>query len=552
MTTTSSTPVLSAIGIAAGQLGEGDLVTIVEEIRQVDVGALEEWFRAARRVQLWLWQGAQRLSDALPPLAGGWSNPGPRLSITRQHDAGLNVRDILGTQVDAADNAASTLRQSRLHVDAGVSSAESAVLGMGWAPSEELLSWAGAHDRVAQVTAVISELAASVNECRARSTEALHLLADALRADPGQPVDGLTRPGVGSIPLPAGTTGSASAPGQPAVDQENLDKLAADLQSSDLATLAVAFGVQDALNKARESGQVVQLLVYESAGGGGQGRAAISVGDITTADNVATLAPGVGNAPMSMADGIGDAARLHEEAQRQAPDDSTAVVAWYGYDIPLSAIAGAPVGPVGTIGSALAATDDRNARAGGRQLAADIEKFHEWAPTDARFVALGFSMGSTVVSAAAADGAQIDDIVLMGSPGASTQVDSADDYPDLAPEHTYVVAYDSDPVTRVETDVLGGFFGSIGRLPTQSTPFGPDPTDAEFGAQVIDAASNVPDVSVDLPGPLGGLLESSLANELVDATGHHAQSNYLSGESLRAAGAVLVGHYGDVPVKPGH
>jgi pimeloyl-ACP methyl ester carboxylesterase len=221
---------------------------------------------------------------------------------------------------------------------------------------------------------------------------------------------------------------------------------------------------------------------------------------------------------MSMADGIGDAARLQAEAQRQSPDDSTAVVAWYGYDIPLSATAGAPVGPLGTLGNATAALDDRNARAGGQLLAADIERFRQWAPSDARFVAMGFSMGSTVVSAAAAGGAEIDDLVMMGSPGASV--------------------------------------GSIGRMPTQPTPFGPDPTSAEFGAQVIDVPSNVPDVSVSMsiPGPAGlltGLFGSSLANEVADLAGQHSQANYLTGPSLEAAASVLVGHYGDVPVKAG-
>jgi len=310
VSTSNSTPALSAIGIAAGQLGQGDPVAIGDEIIQVDVEVLDQWFRTARRIQIWLWQGAHRLSDSLPPLAGGWSNPGPQLSISRQRDAAMAVREVLGTQVAAADNAVSTLRASRLHAEAALTGAQSSVSGLGWAPGEDLLSWAAANDRITQVTTVISELSGSVNDCRARCNEALQLLADALRADPGQAVDGLTRPGdVGSIPLPPGTAGRTPEAGQPSIDQENLDRLALDLQSTDPTTLAVALGVQDALIKARESGQVVQLLVYDSAGGDSQGRAAISVGDISTADNVATLAPGVGNAPMSMAGGSATTSR---------------------------------------------------------------------------------------------------------------------------------------------------------------------------------------------------------------------------------------------------
>ena len=59
-----------------------------------------------------------------------------------------------------------------------------------------------------------------------------------------------------------------------------------------------------ALEKASRGGDVGQLLVYESANSTSQGRAAIGVGDIATADNVAVFAPGVSSAPVTMAQGI--------------------------------------------------------------------------------------------------------------------------------------------------------------------------------------------------------------------------------------------------------
>ena len=176
----------------------------------------------------------------------------------------------------------------------------------------------------------------------------------------------------------------------------------------------MALGVRAALDKARASGGVAQLLVYESAGSGSQGRAAIGMGDISTADNIATLAPGVSNAPVNMAEGISSAAALRSEAQRLAPGDLTAVVAWYGYDIPLSAIRGVPVNPLTAAANTAAALTDVNARAGGALLVADIDRFHQLAPATARFVAVGFSMGATTVSAAqAARGADIDDLVML-------------------------------------------------------------------------------------------------------------------------------------------
>ena len=186
----------------------------------------------------------------------------------------------------------------------------------------------------------------------------------------------------------------------------------------------------------------------------------------------------------------------------------------------------------------------------------DLAQFRHWAPDGARFVAVGFSMGSTTVSAAAARGARLDDLVLLGSPGASTDVETADDYPDVPADHTFVVSYDQDPVTRGRTDLLAGVLGTAIHLPTQSTPYGPDPAAKGFGAQVVDADSNNPDIDVELHtgglgGPLADLLGSELADQFADLAAHHQESNYLSGESLDAVAAVVDGQYSDVPVKPG-
>ena len=297
------------------------------------------------------------------------------------------------------------------------------------------------------VTSIVTGLSERLGDLRARVLQALQMLAMALRSDPRDPVqaigadgcDGLDRLGPPDRPVAGSRAGG--------VDRDNLDRLTADLHSTNIATLAMAMGVRAALEKARAGGGVAQLLVYESAGSGSQGRAAISVGDITTADNVATLAPGVSNAPVNMADGISTAAALRDEAQRLAPGDATAVVAWYGYDIPLSAIRGVPVGPLATVDNAAAALNDENARAGGALLAGDIARFHQLAPATARFVAIGFSMGATTVSAAAARGAAIDDLVMLGSPGASSDVRTAHDYPRLPAKHAYALSYDQDPIT---------------------------------------------------------------------------------------------------------
>jgi len=52
-------------------------------------------------------------------------------------------------------------------------------------------------------------------------------------------------------------------------------------------------------------------------------------------------------------------------------------------------------------------------------------------------------------------------------------------------------------------------------------------------------------------GPFPDLLGSAIANEVADLAAHHQEPNYYSGASLSAIAAVTVGHYGDVPTKPG-
>jgi pimeloyl-ACP methyl ester carboxylesterase len=185
-------------------------------------------------------------------------------------------------------------------------------------------------------------------------------------------------------------------------------------------------------------------------------------------------------------------------------------------------------------------------------LVQDIDRFHQLTSATTRFVAVGFSMGATTVSAAAARGADIDDLVMLGSPGASGDVRTAHDYPDLPAGHAFALSYDQDPITQSVTDVLAGAVGGIGHLPFGPGPFGPDPASGDFDAQVIDAESNVPDPTAEISlGPLPDLFGSAIANEVVDLAAHHQEPNYYSGAALTAIASVTVGHYTDVPIKPG-
>ena len=550
-----------AIGQAAVAMGLPNPMEVADEILQVEVDALQEWFTVAARIRVLLWQGAERIADAIPVLAAGWSRPEPHAAIGRQREAGLAGRDIISRQVDAADEAVATLRQSRVLADSELSAAESAALGLGWIPPEDLLGWAIGHQALGPVAGIVGTLQQRLNDLLARNTDALNVLAMTLRSDPGDPIEQLVAPrpttAVGSmIPVDPDPRTGAVPVGATGIDADNLSRLTADLQSTDIAVLAMALGVQQGLQEAAEQGGVAQLLVYESANSTSQGRAAISVGDVTTADNVAVFAPGVSSAPVTIAQGIAGAAGIRDESQRQAPGDRTAVVAWYGYDIPLSAIGGVPQTPLATTKNLVAALDDGAARDGGALMVDDLARFRQWAPDTARFIGMGFSMGSTTVSAAAAQGAEFDDLILLGSPGASTQVETAGDYPGMSADHVHALSYDNDPITTAETDLLAGGANIVPRFTMSDEPFGPDPANRDFGAQVIDTTSNNPDLSISVnTGAVGGFLTDALASKLAGDVGdlmiHHQESNYLSGRSLEAVAAVVNGRYSEVPIKPG-
>jgi len=554
-------PAAVAIGQAAVAMGLPNPMEVADEILQVEVDALQEWFTVAARIRVLLWQGAERIADAIPVLAAGWSRPEPHAAIGRQREAGLAGRDIISRQVDAADEAVATLRQSRVLADSELSAAESAALGLGWIPPEDLLGWAIGHQALGPVAGIVGTLQQRLNDLLARNTDALNVLAMTLRSDPGDPIEQLVAPrpttAVGSmIPVDPGPRTGAAPVGATGIDADNLSRLTADLQSTDIAVLAMALGVQQGLQEAAEQGGVAQLLVYESANSTSQGRAAISVGDVTTADNVAVFAPGVSSAPVTIAQGIAGAAGIRDESQRQAPGDRTAVVAWYGYDIPLSAIGGVPQTPLATTKNLVAALDDGAARDGGALMVDDLARFRQWAPDTARFIGMGFSMGSTTVSAAAAQGAEFDDLILLGSPGASTQVETAGDYPGMSADHVHALSYDNDPITTAETDLLAGGANIVPRFTMSDEPFGPDPANRDFGAQVIDTTSNNPDLSISVnTGAVGGFLTDALASKLAGDVGdlmiHHQESNYLSGRSLEAVAAVVNGRYSEVPIKPG-
>jgi hypothetical protein len=284
-------------------------------------------------------------------------------------------------------------------------------------------------------------------------------------------------------------------------------------------------------------GGTAQLVVYDPTAFAGQGRAAIAVGDLTTATNVAVVVPGITTSPSAMSGGVDLAADLRTEAERQDPGARTAVVAWYGYDIPVSWTKD-PGPAIGTdVRDTVAAGSAANAATGAPLLAADLTSIKGMAQTSARVTVLGFSMGSTTVSEAAKFPVPVDSMVLLGSPGAGWDTVTAAGYASIPATGVYSLSYDQDPVTLPITDRLAS------EALRMADPYGVDPAAEAFGGNHIDARTNVP-ISTGT-----GLL-ASLGRVLGDPR-HHNMKNYMEGSALAAEGAIVVGRGAAVPVKRG-
>lgn len=541
--------VRTAITAAAGQLGHGDPVAAVDALAAVDVGALRAWREITEDVRRSLAEGSERLRVAVPVTARAWSAAAPRDAVRLHQEAGLRARDAVDRHLAAAQDAIGTLESTRWSAEAELARAEDGLRSVGWPPGQDPVAWASTNGRLPALASVVGGLAEAVRRLEVRNDTSLQALAVALSADPAEPVDALNAIRPATFP---GVAATPAVPSVPEVERANLQRLAADLQSGDEAARGAAQGVQAALDQARADGRTAALLVYESASPTSQGRAAIGVGDISTADTVVTMAPGVSSSLVEMSDGVHDAITLADRTTELDPGRRTAVVAWYGYEAPLAVDGGTPMTTLATVENIAAAPTDVYARVGAQHLVEDLAGLRALAPPGARIVGYGHSMGSTLVSAAAARHAGFDDVILAGSPGASVEVGSVDDYPGLGPEHVWAISFDNDPITTAVTDVLA--HSLLGAVPgmhwIQPTPFGPDPAGAEFGATVVDVRSNAPDIEVHLGGPLGGLTDG-VANTLTALRLHHNGGNYLTGASLDAIAAIAAGRYDQVPTRSG-
>jgi hypothetical protein len=251
------------------------------------------------------------------------------------------------------------------------------------------------------------------------------------------------------------------------------------------------------------TGPEVFLLKYQPEAFGGEGAAAIAVGNPDTASNTAVLVKGAGagvrEGTLAKTEGV----RLYQESVRADGGKPTAVVTWVGYDAPDK-----------WYDAGLREPD--MARAGARALTADMNALavtHEGSPT--HLTVVGHSYGSTVVADAATYGMHADDVVLVGSPGTDLAHSAADFH--LAPGgHLYVGAASGDAVTWSPGRVTGpGLIGlNFGGL-------GDDPAEDGYGSTRFKA---------EVPG--------NSANPLYDHTHYFDEGS----ESLFSIADVASGH----------
>jgi Alpha/beta hydrolase len=246
----------------------------------------------------------------------------------------------------------------------------------------------------------------------------------------------------------------------------------------------------------------VMLWAYDPLAFNGKGRAAIAIGNPDRARNTAVIVPGTNSSVKGgwLFDGHNDAINLYDQSSKADSSNSTAVIAWMGYDAPEfnfqhpdQAIADpSKLQQVGT---------PWMARQGGALLAADVNGLsvtHDGS-IPSHVTVIGHSYGSTTVADAFANsGMRANDAVLIGCPGTDLAHSAADFH--LNGGKLYVGAASTDAISWIGesgssvpnaiNDALGDPVGPLAGL-------GADPAHAGFGsvrfrAEVAGSQSVVP------------------------------------------------------------
>ena len=207
-----------------------------------------------------------------------------------------------------------------------------------------------------------------------------------------------------------------------------------------------ALKVEDALNKDASDAKDangrtpdILLMKYDPEAFGGDGAAAIAIGDPDKAANTSVMVSGLTTsvAAETLSDGSG--VNVYNEANKADWNNSTAVIQWMGYDAP----------------DDQAVAEPNMARNGAQILAPDVNALavtHDGSPSHTTVI--GHSYGSTTVADAAAGyGMRADDVVLVGCPGTDLAKSAADFH--LPPDgHLFVGSASTDFVTNLGREHL--------------------------------------------------------------------------------------------------
>ncbi|HWJ80717.1 MAG TPA: alpha/beta hydrolase [Nocardioides sp.] len=210
---------------------------------------------------------------------------------------------------------------------------------------------------------------------------------------------------------------------------------------------------------------LLNLVGYRPDSYSGDGGVILSLGNPDTAEHVAAYVPGTTSEGGDLS-GLDRVETLYDDMLAEGRG-SVASVLWLDYDAP-SADSLTDLDELGDVGSVVSTGD---AQDGGRRLSDFIDGLHatdRGAPED--LTVIGHSYGATTVGYAAHDGAGLDQLVLLGSPGEPTATADA-----LTGADVFVGAADYDPVSLLGLGERGG----VGAL-------GYDPAQADFGATRFD------------------------------------------------------------------
>ena len=269
---------------------------------------------------------------------------------------------------------------------------------------------------------------------------------------------------------------------------------------------------------------VSQLYMYDPAAFDGDGRIAVSVGDVDAADNVSVSVPGLTTDMSGIGGNVDNVQDLYDATRSMHPDQTMAGLSWIGYDAP----SGWDSGSVAFEGSATE---------GGNRLADTLDGIRASQDERSHLTVIGHSYGSTTMGHALSDhDVDVDEAIAIGSPGLGAHADDVGEI-DVPDDHFFVGRNSDDPVADL------GDKGWVNKGNAFGAGLGNDPSTDDFGGrrfEAEDTGRTHPDQPFDLPGlDVGEIIDHADSIEM------HTSYYEPNSESLWNMSQIVTGHTGD-------